>query len=367
MQRPGALASRSLAPRDLSPLFVVPHANGKAKAVGAPGSWVHFSEYLAPMTGVRRPIFSCGQFSTESAEAMCFGSFMLRVRADGLVECFAGSGQAGRTMAPSKPIRLMISDVDGTLVTQDKVLTDASRMAVVKLRNAGIEFAITSGRPPRGMAMLVEPLALTTPIAAFNGGLFVKPDMSVIQQQTLDPAVAPAVVQTLAQRGLSVWVYSGSDWLVQDRHGPHVDHEEWTVKFAPTVVSSFDGHLNEAAKIVGVSDDYNLVAACEAEARHQFGDHASVARSQPYYLDVTHPNANKGSVVKYLSATLKIPTEQIATIGDMPNDVLMFALSGLSIAMGNASAEVQRAARRVTTSNQQEGFANAVERFILSN
>jgi hypothetical protein len=216
------------------------------------------------------------------------------------------------------------------------------------------------------MAMFCEPLKLTTPIAAFNGGLFVRSDMSVILQQTLDGAVAPAVVTDLAGRGLDVWVYAGNDWFVQNRHGPHVDREEWTVKFPPTVVASFDGKLQNAAKIVGVSDDYDRVAAAETEARQRFGDHASVARSQPYYLDVTHPNANKGYVVKYLSSTMGIPTEQIATIGDMPNDVLMFAHSGLSIAMGNASPEVQRAARRVTASNEQDGFAKAVERFILS-
>ena len=78
------------------------------------------------------------------------------------------------------------------------------------------------------------------------------------------------------------------------------------------------------------------------------------------------PEANKGGVVRYLSQACRIPPGQIATIGDQPNDVLMFAHSGLSIAMGNASHEVQRAARRVTTSNEDEGFANAVERFILS-
>jgi hydroxymethylpyrimidine pyrophosphatase-like HAD family hydrolase len=91
----------------------------------------------------------------------------------------------------------------------------------------------------------------------------------------------------------------------------------------------------------------------------------AAARSQPYYLDVTHPDANKGAVAQYLARTYSIPTDSIATIGDMPNDVLMFAHSGLSIAMGNASLEVQRAARRVTTSNADEGFAAAVERFIL--
>jgi Cof subfamily protein (haloacid dehalogenase superfamily) len=255
--------------------------------------------------------------------------------------------------------------VDGTLVTQQKILTDRAREAVAKLDAAGIAFAITSGRPPRGMAMLVEPLKLKTPIAGFNGGLFVHPDLSIIDARTLPREVALAAVKTLEEHKLDVWIYSGNDWFVRTRHGPHVDREEWTVKFEPTVVANFDDKLEGVVKIVGVSDDLKAVEVAETDARHQFGDHVSAARSQPYYLDITHPQANKGAVVKRLSEQLKIPTQNIATIGDMPNDVLMFALSGLSIAMGNASPDVQRAARRVTASNEQEGFAMAVEKYVL--
>jgi len=262
-------------------------------------------------------------------------------------------------------IRLLIADVDGTLVTQEKVLTPRARDAVQKLREAGIAFAITSGRPPRGMSMLVGPLELTTPIAAFNGGLLVNPDLSPIEEQTLPTAIVAQVIETIGRHKLDAWVYRGADWFVRDPKAPHVDREQWTVKFAPTVVPSFDKLQEHVVKIVGISDDLALVARCEADVRKQFGDHVSAARSQPYYLDVTHPNANKGAVVRRLSALLKVPTEQIATIGDMPNDVLMFALSGLSIAVGNASLEVQRAARRVSTSNEDEGFANAVERYVL--
>ena len=119
------------------------------------------------------------------------------------------------------------------------------------------------------------------------------------------------------------------------------------------------------AKVVGVSDDHDAVQRAVDAARERFGDHVSAARSQPYYGDITHPDANKGAVARYLSRAFEIPAGEIATIGDQPNDVLMFAHSGLSIAMGNASLEVQRAARRVTTSNQDEGFANAVERYVL--
>jgi hypothetical protein len=262
------------------------------------------------------------------------------------------------------PIAAVLADVDGTLVTQDKVLSDRAIAAVDRLRERGIAFAVTSGRPPRGMSMLIEPLALTTPISAFNGGLIVRPDMSVLEQKTIPAAIVQPAIELLSAAGLDVWLYSGADWLVRDAKAAHVDRESHTVRFEPTVVKSFDD-VEKVAKIVGVSDDHDLVAQMTEQAREQFGDDVSAAQSQPYYLDITHPRANKGEVVDYVSAHLGVPDTQIATIGDMPNDVLMFARSGLSIAMGNASLEVQRAARRVTASNEQEGFAKAMERFVL--
>ena len=126
-----------------------------------------------------------------------------------------------------------------------------------------------------------------------------------------------------------------------------------------------DEHLNNAVKIVGVSDDLELVAATEKKVQAALGKTASAARSQPYYLDVTHPEANKGGVVAFLAARLGIPAGEIATIGDMPNDVLMFEPSGFSIAMGNATEEVKGRADAVTDGYDDEGFAKAVERYLL--
>ena len=164
---------------------------------------------------------------------------------------------------------------------------------------------------------------------------------------------------------MDVWVYSGKDWLIRDPNAPHVAREQWTVKFAPMVVENFEDVLSRAVKIVGVSDDHDLVARCEKDAQDALGANASAARSQPYYLDVTHPDANKGAVVTTLAKLLAVPAGEIATIGDMPNDVLMFRKSGLSIAMGNASPDVQAQADLVTDSYDDEGFAKAIERFIL--
>jgi hypothetical protein len=250
-------------------------------------------------------------------------------------------------------------------VTQEKVLTKAATKAVQRLREADVLFAITSGRPPKGMEMLIEPLDLQTPIAAFNGGILVDRDMKTIEQKAIPEDLVGQVVDLMKSFVLDVWLYRGADWFVTNPKGPHVDREAWTVKFDPRVVDNYDNLSDHVAKLVGVSDDHDAIQRAGEAAHKQFGDHVTAAASQPYYLDVTHPDANKGFVARWLAKQYGLEQSEIATIGDMPNDVLMFAQSGLSIAMGNADPQVKRAARYVTDSNEDEGFAKAVERFVL--
>ena len=264
------------------------------------------------------------------------------------------------------PIRLVLADVDGTLVTQKKVLTAKAKEAVAKLREAGVGFATTSGRPPGGMQTVIKDLNLTTVVAGFNGGVFVTPTLDPIVTRDLPTDAAARAIELIGEHGLVAWLYTDTVWYVQDPKGPHVDRESWTVGFGPEVISDYSAYIGQTAKIVGVSDDHEAVAACEKVVQEELGHQVSAARSQPYYLDVTHPAANKGSVVDFLSAVYLIPKGSIATIGDMPNDVLMFQNSGMSIAMGNASKEVQAQANFVTDSNEDEGFAHAMERFVLN-
>lgn len=264
------------------------------------------------------------------------------------------------------PQRLVVSDIDGTLVTHDKVLTARSIATVKKLHEAGIRFTIISSRPPRGMKHLIEPLNVTEPVAAFNGGMIVRPDLSVIEQRLVETDAARESIKIIQQHGLHPWLWTATDWYVLDTNEPHIKREEHTVKFLATVTDSFEPHIAMAGKIVGVSDDLPAVLRCEAAVNAALGDRVAASRSQPYYLDITHPDADKGHAVLALSDILHIPTANIITIGDMPADVFMFAKSGMSIAMGNSEADVQRKATHVTTSNEDEGFANAMERFVLS-
>jgi Cof subfamily protein (haloacid dehalogenase superfamily) len=268
-------------------------------------------------------------------------------------------------MAEKRKISLVLADVDGTLVTEKKVLTERAQAAVLRLHEAGIRFAITSGRPAKGMAMLFDPLKLDTPISGFNGGLVIKPDLTIIEQKTVPADVAGQAIELIRNHGLDVWVYRGNDWLVGNPKGPHVEHEAWTVKFEPKVVKDVAAELDQVSKVVGVSDDLAAVQRCEADARKAFGGRATANRSQPYYLDVTNKDANKGAVADFLSRHLGVPMAEIATIGDQPTDVPMFKRSGFIIAMGNAPAEVKALATVTTDSYNDEGFAKAMERFVL--
>jgi Cof subfamily protein (haloacid dehalogenase superfamily) len=263
-------------------------------------------------------------------------------------------------------VRLVLSDVDGTLVTPAKILTEQSIRAVDQLRDAGILFAITSGRPPRGISMFIEPLNLTTPLAAFNGGILFDRNMQTIQQRTIrDDLVAPTI-DLLTSQGMSIWIYQGVNWFVLDVKGPHIKHNALSCQFEPTQIATFEGTGGGVAKIVGVSDDVSIVAAARSAMQEQFGSQVSATSSASYYLDVTHPDANKGKVVEFLSSSFDIAPEEIATIGDMENDILMFAHLGMSIAMGNAASEVRSAANELTRRNDEEGFAYAVNNFILN-
>ena len=271
------------------------------------------------------------------------------------------------TLARPHPFKCsaVVSDVDGTLVTDDKILTMRAQAAVAALHANGFIFTMISSRPPRGLRMLLEPLGITTPMGSFNGGMLVSPSLTVITEHLLPPEIARHAVNMLNANAVRIWVFSGQDWLVRDLDGPYVGHEEHTLGFSPTIVDDFGRALDTAAKIVGVSQDFQLLAQCERKAHVALADQASIARSQQYYLDITHPLANKGAALSEIATLLGVPLSEIAVIGDGRNDVAMFERGGLSIAMGNASQEVQQAADFSTDSNSDEGFAKAVEWFIL--
>lgn len=265
------------------------------------------------------------------------------------------------------PIKLLISDVDGTLVTPDKKLTPATLEAVRELRARDILFTITSSRPPVGLRMLSGPLGIKLPMGPFNGSSIVNPDLSVDEQHTIPRTAVMKSLALFDRLGIDAWIFTNQHWVIHRDDGRYVPHEQQTIQADPLIADLGEPYVSEACKVVGVSGDFSLLARCEAELQNLLGAEAHVARSQDYYLDVTPPGYDKGSFVTTISKRLGMPSQAIATIGDMSNDLPMFRAAGMSFAMGNASDAVKAQATHVTASNDDDGFAKAVALILTSN
>jgi Cof subfamily protein (haloacid dehalogenase superfamily) len=263
-------------------------------------------------------------------------------------------------------IALVVSDVDGTLVTKDKILTDGAKRAVQRLHEAGIGFTITSSRPSFGMRFLIEPLAITLPIGAFNGSSIVDPRLNPIECHLIPPTATQRSLDLLNEFGVDIWFFTNDQWLTNNLDGEYVPLEKRTIRTDPVIVSDFTPYLASGCKIVGACSDAARLQACEAAMQKALGAQATAARSQTYYLDVTPPGHDKGTFVQAMARRMDISTDAVATIGDMQNDLAMFAKSGLSVAMGNATDDVKKRATHVTTSNANEGFAGAID-IIMKN
>jgi Cof subfamily protein (haloacid dehalogenase superfamily) len=269
------------------------------------------------------------------------------------------------TSATANHVVLVISDVDGTLLDDNKQLSSGAPAAVERLYAAGKRFSIASARPPLMVRKLVSRLGVREPLACFNGALIISPDEKVLHKVSMVPADAQTVADRILGHGFDLWVWTETDWYVTNTDGPHVAHHAAEMGRKPALLTNHDVTKYDVLKLVGVSDDHDALAAAEKEMAGMGANSISATRSSSYYLDVTAAEANKGAAVLAISDLLKIPRQQIATIGDMTTDTLMFRQSGISIAMGNAFPDVKAQATFVTKSNEENGFSYAMDHFVL--
>ena len=262
-------------------------------------------------------------------------------------------------------IKLVISDVDGTIVQPDKTVAPSTIAAAARLQSAGVKLAIVSARPPRGMTYITDTLKLEAPYAGFNGGMLVGPDGTIVEWNPVPPDLVRAAIALFHDRGIDTWLFTQDEWLIQNPTGTHIAPEIRTVRFDPRVVPDYTPYLDRVGKLVGVTDDHPLLATIEAELQAIVGTEASALRSQHFYLDLTHKYANKGHAVIAIARHLGLDLAEVAVLGDMPNDIPMFRVAGFSVAMGNGSDDAKAAATEQTKSNDQDGWALAIDTLIL--
>jgi len=267
--------------------------------------------------------------------------------------------------ADEQAIRLVVSDIDGTLVDKQKVLTQATVDAVRRLEDAGVGFTVISARPMSGIMPIAEALAIDAPMAAFNGGILFRRDGSVTEHHVIDAGVTAGVMAIAADSAVDTWVFADNLWYASTDAGEHVAHERLASNQDPIVTTDFSDLIDHADKVTFVSDDHAMLADLAERCKAAHGTDATIAQSQVYYLDVTALAANKGDGLIALAATFDQPLDAVAVLGDQFNDVPMLERAGLAIAMGNAPDPVKQIAHRVTTGNDADGVARAIDTIIL--
>ena len=255
-----------------------------------------------------------------------------------------------------EPIQLVLCDMDGTLLMPDHSISSRTLAAVKALQAMGVYFTLASGRPPKAMRDQIKQLGIELPSAAFNGGVLVHADGSYLQSYPLPYEAVKTTLQILlAQPEVEVWVFADDQWILRDPLGPMVPREHAALGFDPLVVTDFEAY----------SDNASLLIELEHQLQGALGDQAIASRSQAFYLDVTALQANKGDALVTLSGLLEVPLANTLVIGDGGNDPAMFKRAGISVAMGQADGEIRRQADYVTSANDEEGVAQALERFVL--
>jgi Cof subfamily protein (haloacid dehalogenase superfamily) len=263
-------------------------------------------------------------------------------------------------------VELVVSDCDGTLLHTDKSISDAAKDAVRRLHEAGVAFTVASSRPGAGMRHIVETLAVDMPYASYNGGNLVDPrTREVLAAHKLPRDAVQTSLEALAAAGVDAWVFVGDVWYLTNAEGAYVPRERRTVGYDGVLVQRFDDvDLDAVDKIVGSTADAPLLERVEQQLQTRLEGRANAARSQSYYLDITHVLANKGEAVRELARRKNVPLERVAVLGDMTNDIAMFEIAGVSIAMGQASEGVQRRASLLSATNDADGFAVGINALL---
>jgi hypothetical protein len=263
------------------------------------------------------------------------------------------------------PIRLLVSDIDGTLVRHDKGLPQENVEAIRAAVARGLKVSLISARPAAGILPIAAELGLEGPFGAFNGGTIFDAAGAEMFSAQVPPDLARQLIDLYASAGVTIWFFATDRWLTTDLGNSHTPREVLSSGLQPEAVTDFAAYLDDADKVVAVCDNPARMTALEARARGLVGPAATLVRSQDYYLDCTALAANKGDGVTRLAEMYGVPLDQVAVIGDQANDIAMFRRAGLAIAMGQSNPAVQAEADCIAVSNEDAGVADALRRFVL--
>jgi Cof subfamily protein (haloacid dehalogenase superfamily) len=269
-------------------------------------------------------------------------------------------------MQNTSHIKLIALDLDGTLLNSQHQITDRARKAINAAQALGIRVLLATGKTFYSARQLVSELKLTTPSVFVQGTLIYNPDGTIRHQVTLPPDVMRRIIPFAESRGACVSAYSGETILLR-QPDPRADLTRYHEP-APTIVGSLINAMNRYPinKIIISTDEPRQTKAMLWQAQQMLGTSVALTMSAVQnQFEILPRDVSKGRAVVSVARELGIDLNHVMAIGDAENDRDMLELVGLGIAMGNAPDSLKAVARHVTTTNDEDGVAEALEKFVL--
>jgi len=273
----------------------------------------------------------------------------------------------GPTRRLCPEIAVVVSDVDGTLLTSNHTISPAVREAVRVVVGQGRRFLLASARAPRGITFLYQELGVPVePFVALNGALVADADGRPMRRTLMPGDAALAVLDLASAHGLTPNALVDGRWMVTERDA-WVREEERAVRYAATEVDDLRAIVREGLEKILLMGTVDRIERWEAHfaARTDLAGRIQASRSNPWYVEVTAHGVSKYSAVLFLLSHLGIAPAAMMAIGDGMNDRELLQAAGFGVAMGHASPEVTAVAAAVTGSNDEDGVATAIQTWLL--
>lgn len=264
--------------------------------------------------------------------------------------------------------KMIVLDLDDTLLRDDHSISDRTKQALMKAQEQGVKVVLASGRPTFGMNAVADELVLADHgsfILSFNGGKIINfQSKEEIFSSTLAAKAVEKIYELSRREGVYVHTYIGDD-IITENENPFTTIESEITGLPIKVVTKFMDHIIEQpvkVLMVGEPDKMKLV---ETKLQKELAEEFSVMRSKPFFLEFTEKGVTKGTSLDHLIQLCGIKQEEVIAIGDSYNDQEMIEFAGLGVAMGNAPEDIKKIADIVTDSNMNDGVAKIVEKYIL--
>ncbi|MFC3911921.1 sugar-phosphatase [Pseudaeromonas sharmana] len=265
--------------------------------------------------------------------------------------------------------KLIALDMDGTLLREDGSISARTQRAIAEAKAKGVRVVLASGRPLSGMARFLDQLALTSHqdyVLSYNGALIQNVGSGdVLSRNVLTGKDVRELYRLSQQLGVNIHAFSHTRGLIAPRTSRYTEVERSHNDLTLTLVDFAAIPEDEAILKVMMVDEPALLAEAMAQLPETVYQHYTVLLSTPYFLEFLHPHSNKGNGVAQLAAHLSIEPQAVICVGDAGNDAHMIDFAGLGVAMGNATDALKQQADYITLSNEDDGVAHVIEKFIL--